>query len=102
MLLELYGRVPPIVSDAVAGLDSDELTWAPGSGSNSIGWLAWHLTRVQDHHVSELLEVDQLWVAGPWAQQIGLEPDPSNTGYGHSPKKCWPSARRDPRCWWRT
>ncbi len=86
LLLELYGRVPPIVSDAVDGLGTDQLTWEPDPGSNSIGWLAWHLTRVQDHHVSELLEADQLWVGGPWAAQIGVEPDPSNTGYGHEPE----------------
>jgi hypothetical protein len=85
LLLEFYGRVPPIVSDAVDGLGTDQLTWSPEPAANSIGWLAWHLTRVQDHHISELLEADQLWVGGPWAAQCGLEPDPSNTGYGHSP-----------------
>ena len=65
LLLELYGRVPPIVSDAVGGLGTEQLAWEPDPGSNSIGWLAWHLARVQDHHVSELLEADQLWVGGP-------------------------------------
>jgi hypothetical protein len=49
--------------------------------------LVWHLTRVQDHHVAELLGVEQLWVSGDWARRFGLEPDPSNTGYGHSPQE---------------
>ena len=31
-----------------------------------------------------LLDADQLWVDGPWAAQLGLDPDPGNTGYGHS------------------
>jgi hypothetical protein len=31
-----------------------------------------------------LLGTDQLWVDGPWAGRLGLQPDPSNTGYGHS------------------
>ena len=44
----------------------------------------WHLTRVQDHHVAELLGQDQVWVGGDWARRFGLAPDPSNTGYGHS------------------
>ena len=30
--------------------------------SNSVGWLIWHLTRVQDHHIAEVLGSDQLWV----------------------------------------
>ena len=85
LLLEIYGRIPPLAEAAVGGLDADQLTWAPSPEANSIGWLVWHLTRVQDHHVAELLASDQLWVSGPWAKRCGLEPDPTNTGYGHHP-----------------
>ena len=53
-------------------------------GTNTIAWLIWHLARVQDHHVSELLDVDQVWVSDDWALRVGLEPDPSNIGYGHT------------------
>jgi uncharacterized damage-inducible protein DinB len=84
LLKDLYGRVPPLAADAVAGLDADQLSWAPSPGSNSVGWLIWHLTRVQDHHIAEVLEADQLWVGGDWAPRCGLEPDPTNTGYGHT------------------
>jgi uncharacterized damage-inducible protein DinB len=45
----------------------------------------WHLARVQDHHVAELLDGDQIWVSGDWAGRFGLAPDPGNTGYGHQP-----------------
>jgi uncharacterized damage-inducible protein DinB len=85
VLTELYGRLPDLVASAVDGLDADALTTPPGEGANPVGWLVWHLTRVQDHHVAELLDEDQLWVAGDWAARMGLEPDPSNTGYGHGP-----------------
>jgi len=85
VLLELYGRLPDLVSASVDGLDADQLVATVEPGSNSIGWLVWHLTRVQDHHVGELLGEEQLWATGPWAEQCGLEPDPSNTGYGHGP-----------------
>jgi uncharacterized damage-inducible protein DinB len=85
LLVELYGRVPPLVAAAVDGVDADRLTESPAPGTNSIAWLVWHLTRVQDHHLSELLDEPQLWVDGPWAERFGLEPDPTNTGYGHSP-----------------
>jgi hypothetical protein len=83
--LELYDRIPPLASDAVEGLDASELVWAPEAGANTIAWLIWHVARVQDHHVSELLDEPQLWQSGPWAANVGLEPDPSNTGYGHRP-----------------
>jgi uncharacterized protein DUF664 len=84
LLLELYGRIPPLAHDAIAGLDVDLLTEAPAPGANTIAWLVWHLTRVQDHHVAELLDRQQVWEDGTWAQSFGLEPEPSNTGYGHS------------------
>lgn len=84
LLLELYGRIPPLAARAVDGLDAEELCTAPEEGANTVAWLVWHLARVQDHHVAELLGTDQVWVGGDWARRTGLEPDPSNTGYGHS------------------
>ena len=87
LLLELYGRVPPLARSAVEGLDLDLLTTSPSPGTNPIAWLIWHLARVQDHHVAELLDADQIWVGGDWARRFGLDADPSNTGYGHSPEE---------------
>jgi hypothetical protein len=84
LLVELYDRIPEHVHRAVDGLDAEALRAAPSEGANPIGWLVWHLTRVQDHHVSELLDTEQLWVADGWAARFGLEPDPANTGYGHT------------------
>lgn len=85
LLVELFGRLPDLVRGAVADLDADTLVAAPAQGANTIGWLVWHLTRVQDSHVADLLDEDQLWVTGDWAPRFGLDPDPDNTGYGHSP-----------------
>ncbi|MET0628350.1 MAG: DinB family protein [Acidimicrobiia bacterium] len=85
LLVELYGRIPPLVSGAVDGLDADALTWRSDPSDNSIGWLVWHLTRVQDHHVAELLDDAQVWTSADWSDRFGLEPEPSNTGYGHTP-----------------
>jgi hypothetical protein len=84
LLLELYGRIPPLAETAVDGLDEEELCAAPGPDANPIGWLVWHLARVQDHHIAGLLGAEQVWVSGDWAGRCGLEPDPSNIGYGHS------------------
>ena len=84
LLLELFGRIPPLARTAVDGLGAIELARSPAPGVNPIGWLVWHLTRVQDHHVAEILDTDQLWASGDWATRCRLERDPSNTGYGHS------------------
>ena len=82
--LELYGRIPPLVRAAVHGLDHASLTTSPVSGANPIGWLVWHLTRVQDHHVSELLPDDQLWSGGGWAVRFGRDAAPTDVGFGHT------------------
>jgi hypothetical protein len=83
LLLELFGRIPPLAHDAVDGLDAVSLAARPGDGVNPIGWLVWHLTRVEDHHLSAILGRDQLWVTDGWAERFGLAADPENTGYGH-------------------
>ena len=83
LLIELYGRIPPLVEASVDDLDPERLLESPSPGANPIGWLVWHLTRIQDDHVADLLDEEQLWVTGDWAGRFGLEPDPSNTGFGH-------------------
>ena len=86
LLLDAHGRIAGLVRSAVDGLSPEQLRWAPAEGANPIGWLVWHLTRVQDHHVSDLLEQEQVWTSGDWAVHFGLAPDPDNTGYGHGPQ----------------
>ncbi len=82
---ELYGRIRPLTERAVRDLSPAQLATAPAEGANTIGWLAWHLSRVQDHHMAELLGSDQLWVTGDWPGRFGLQADPDETGYGHEP-----------------
>jgi hypothetical protein len=84
LLIEAFDRLPALVRSAVDGLTPEQLRWSPAPGANSVGWLVWHLTRVQDHHVAELLDQDQVWVGGNWAGRFGLDADPANTGYAHS------------------
>ena len=84
LLVELFGRVRGHVHDIADGLDLDTALARPADGTNPIAWLVWHLTRVQDSHVAEILERDQVWVEGDWAARFGLDPDPANHGWGHT------------------
>ncbi|HUV09643.1 MAG TPA: DinB family protein [Acidimicrobiia bacterium] len=84
LLVELFGRVPPLARLAVDGVDEARLTERPGPDANPIAWLVWHLARIQDSHVAEAFDTSQIWVTGDWAARFGLEPDPSNTGFGHT------------------
>jgi uncharacterized damage-inducible protein DinB len=84
LLIEEFGRVPEVVREAVSGLDADLLTTSPAPGANTIAWLVWHLTRIQDHHVSELLDADQRYLSEGWHERFGRGPDAQDHGYGHS------------------
>jgi hypothetical protein len=85
ILLDAYGRIGQIVRQAVDGVDPVGLSYRPEPGSNSIAWLVWHLTRVQDDHVSDVAGIGQAWIDDGWHGRFGMEADPHNTGYGHGP-----------------
>ena len=84
VLMEAFGRLPDLVHGAVRELTPEQLRWSPVKGANTIAWLVWHLTRVQDGHIAELLDEEQIYITGHWAPRFGLEPSPSDTGYGYS------------------
>ena len=84
LLEDAYSRVREVVHGAVQGASAEMLGARLEGTANSIAWLVWHLTRVQDDHVSEVAGTDQLWTADGWSERFGLALDPGDTGYGHS------------------
>lgn len=85
VLQDAFERVRDAVHPAVNGLTVDELVFRPDPESNSIAWLVWHLTRIQDDHVAGLTGGEQVWIADGWVDRFGLPLDPADTGYGHDP-----------------
>lgn len=83
LLQDGFARLPALVGGAVEGLDAAALRWRPAPDANPIGWLVWHLTRVQDDHVAEVAGTTQVWTAGGWAARFGLPDGVRDTGYGH-------------------
>ncbi|MER5732068.1 DUF664 domain-containing protein [Streptomyces sp. NPDC002138] len=84
LLADAYGRIQEVVHESVEGLSADELAARLDDQANSIGWLVWHLTRVQDDHVAEVAELEQVWTAGGWADRFGLPLPADATGYGQT------------------
>ncbi|WP_432546092.1 mycothiol transferase [Kineococcus sp. SYSU DK004] len=87
LLLEAYGRIPPLVHAAVDGADEDLLAARLDPGGNTVAWLVWHLTRVQDDHLSEVIGAEDVWTAGGWARRFALPFDDAETGYGMGPEQ---------------
>jgi len=84
LLTDAFGRIRGVVHDVTSGLTEDQLAFRPGGRANSIAWLVWHLTRIQDDHVAAVAGTEQAWTAAGWADRFGLPYPPGDTGYGHS------------------
>ena len=87
VLIESFSRVSEHVHGVLAGIDDEWLTRTPIAGVNPIGWLIWHIARGQDIQIAMLADGEQEWVKGNWAPRFGLESDPWNMGYGHTPEQ---------------
>ena len=97
LLADAFGRVREVVHAAVEGLTPGQLALRPESEANSIAWLIWHLSRIQDDHVADAAGTAQVWTspadamrgageaggAYTWADRFSLPFATSATGYGH-------------------
>ncbi len=101
LLSEIYSRVGPLAEAAVDGLDADALALTPDGADNSIAWLVWHVARLHDHHMSELLDdrstlgdrrLGRPFRHGTRPRQHGLRAQPG-AGGGRAPAERRPAPR---------
>ena len=84
LLIDGFGRIRDAVHGAVDGCSPATLAYRPDDDANSIAWLVWHLTRIQDDHVADVAGTEQVWTAAGWVARFGLPFDPADHGYGHN------------------
>lgn len=84
LLDDAFGRVGDGVAALLDGLTPDQLRQRIAPDANPIGWLVWHLLRVQDDHVADAAGTEQVWTAGGWIGRFDLPFEPGATGYGQS------------------
>lgn len=87
LLLDGFGRVPDLVRAAVDGLTREQLAHRLDPQANSIGWLAWHLARIEDASLAEAFGGEQVWTAQGFYEWSGLPLDAADTGFGHGPEQ---------------
>ena len=85
LLVDAFGRIRQVVHRVVDGLTPEQLEFRVDPQANSIAWLVWHLTRIQDDHVAGVAGAEQVWTGQGWVERFGLPFDPMATGYGHRP-----------------
>jgi len=84
LLTDGFERIAGVVRSTVDGLGEELLTFRVDPEANSVAWLVWHLTRVQDDHIADVAGTEQAWTADGWAGRFGLPFPDADTGYGHS------------------
>ncbi|MFL6144192.1 MAG: mycothiol transferase [Labedaea sp.] len=84
LLTEAFDRVRDTVHRVVDGLTAEQLAVRLGEEANSIAWLVWHLTRIQDDHIAEVAGLPQVWLEQGFVERFGLPLDPTATGYRHT------------------
>jgi hypothetical protein len=84
VLVDAFGRIEEETHAVLDGVSPEVLTYRLDPDANSIAWLVWHLTRIQDDHVADVAGVEQRWVADGWYDRFGLPFPPEAHGYGHT------------------
>jgi hypothetical protein len=84
LLVDAFGRIRHVVRRVVEGLSPQQLSFRLDGEANTIAWLVWHLTRIQDDHISDAAGAEQVWTVSGWVDRFGLPFDKFATGYGHS------------------
>ncbi|MBT2531512.1 DUF664 domain-containing protein [Arthrobacter sp. ISL-48] len=87
LLLDAFGRISETVATTLEGVDDESLIRRPAGSGNSIAWLIWHLSRVEDAQVASAAGLDQVWTSQGYVGRFGLPLPERDTGYGHSTEK---------------
>ena len=72
-----------LLMEVVSDLSPEELAWRPGPEANPMGWILWHMLRVEDMWVQFFAQRRlELWERDGWHEKFGL-PTRDN-GFGHT------------------
>lgn len=84
LLTDSLGRLLEDVEAVLDGASDDLLAERPGPDANSIAWLVWHLTRVEDDHIAGVAGSEQVWTAEGYDARFGLPFETGDIGYGQT------------------
>ena len=70
---------------AIEGLTAADLAWQPGPNTNPIGFIYWHIARVEDRLINCFARGEtDVWVRDGWYERLGIPADA--TGLEYPPK----------------
>jgi uncharacterized damage-inducible protein DinB len=84
VLIDSLDRVAQDVSTVLDGLDEKALTARISPDANTVAWLIWHLSRVEDDHIADVAGTEQIWTSAGFVERFALPFAPREHGYGHT------------------
>ena len=64
------------------GLTHEQLIWRPTPQANPIGFILWHVGRVEDNFIGRfILFGDEVWASGGWQERFGYQTRGIGTGF---------------------
>jgi hypothetical protein len=80
-----FQRSVNTINQAAEGLSDEDLFYQPTKDTNSIAWLAWHLSRRKDYYAAKLVKEKEVWITDGWHQRFNLPAE--DTGLGNTPEQ---------------
>jgi hypothetical protein len=84
ILIDGFERVRSVVHSTLRRATEDQLGYRADPEANTVAWLVWHLTRVQDDHVADAFGHEQVSTSEGWVERFQLPFNAAETGYGQS------------------
>ena len=84
IISDMLGMSDGLVRRALDGLTDADMLKRPSDQDNTIGWLIWHKTRVEDIAFADASGQEQFWISDKWHEKFGMEPNPGQMGFGDS------------------
>ncbi|TFD20131.1 DinB family protein [Cryobacterium sp. TMS1-13-1] len=82
LLIEEFSRIQGYVAATLKNATVATLTYRADADANTIAWLIWHLSRLQDDHIADLAGSEQVYTGQGWAERFDLPFEPKRIGYG--------------------
>ena len=81
-LRRYLNRAQEVLDKAVEGLTRDEVACRVGPEANPIGFILWHMSRVEDRLINHTIRQGaQVWEEGAWHSRLGFSEDLKTTGF---------------------
>tara|TARA_Y100001970_G_scaffold78193_2_gene99528 strand:- start:2293 stop:2808 length:516 start_codon:yes stop_codon:yes gene_type:complete len=72
-----------LLNKSIEGLSISELRWQPSLESNNIIYLLWHMGRVEDNWINQVIGgKESVWIRNGWNKKFPFDENDYGKGYG--------------------